>query len=316
MKGHSSKRKRSNQQVISGESRPQKRGRPPSRKALELIAQTVESLSEESDDQSENSEKSDTFEEETGKAQDKVESTPIVVRARFSNPTLKIPSNTSSQTVESTPKVIQEKVSDENPTTPLKSVSKKDSKKSSSRKQVGRAKGAKKWTEGDIESLLNCCEEVFGDHGDDWDKIHEIFKKAGSKWGRPERTASALRTKFHDLVQGESTGGGERNQYEKKALMLEGEIVNRVGATVAGEDAKGEEQAKATSTRRANTRFEFEKNIAKQFERSEKNQERRHEENKEFLKRDQELLGSMVQLLQSLVHQPSYPSIPFNIDEE
>lgn len=159
-------------------------------------------------------------------------------------------------------------------------------KENSFTKKKGRQNGAKGYSEGDLEGVLDSVKAIEPVTDAEWDKVAEHYNVTyAGKYHRAERCAAGLKTKFRELARGCSTGGGGRSNLEKQAKEIEMLIDKKAGVVVDGKsfdevtevEALPEEKlegSSSSSTVPRRTRMAFEKDIMKILR---DNEERTHE---------------------------------------
>jgi hypothetical protein len=103
-------------------------------------------------------------------------------------------------------------------------------------KQSGRRKGAVGYIGTDLKGLLDATESVLPISNDEWEQVAQVFNNWATENVRPPRTATGLKDKYCTLVWGCHSGGGERTEFEKRALDIESAINSRAGVMVEGDD--------------------------------------------------------------------------------
>ena len=94
----------------------------------------------------------------------------------------------------------------------------------------GRRKGATKYTDGDLEALLDAVDTILPQADQDWVKVESVYSAYSLKFSRTERTANALKSRFRELSWGSLSGGGGRTEFEKRAKEIERHIDEKAGA--------------------------------------------------------------------------------------
>jgi hypothetical protein len=103
-------------------------------------------------------------------------------------------------------------------------------------KKKGRTRGATSYTFGDITAILDAVEEVLPTQLSNWDNVEEHYNRYAARFYRKDRKTTELRTKYWELAWGEPSGGGERNDFEKRAKEIEGMINQKGGVVLVGDD--------------------------------------------------------------------------------
>jgi hypothetical protein len=142
----------------------------------------------------------------------------------------------------------------------------------------GKKKGATSYTEGDLVAILNSIQEILPLTDLQWERVAFHFNAHyATRFRRAERTAKVLKSKFRELSFGAPSGGGTRNEFEKRAKDIKKLIDQSTGV-------KRSDNATATTTTsisglspsfRKRTQMKFEKEIMDYLTKTEKNEEER-----------------------------------------
>ena len=131
-------------------------------------------------------------------------------------------------------------------------------------KHKGRQKGATQYSEGDLIALLDAVKEILPTSDNQWLKVETYYNIIyAEKWKRGLRNAKGLKTKFRELSHGTSTGGGKRDDFEKKAKEID-KLIDHEGQILVSDQKEEKEDSEKEEKRiisKGKTRIEFEKKI-------------------------------------------------------
>jgi hypothetical protein len=98
------------------------------------------------------------------------------------------------------------------------------------RKKRDCQKGVLMYSDQDKQHLLKYVEKVIPSSKEDWEKIEKLFNNKYTIFKkRPIRTLNSIKTKFREIAHSTLTGGGKKDEFEKKAKKLQKEIDKKCG---------------------------------------------------------------------------------------
>jgi siroheme synthase (precorrin-2 oxidase/ferrochelatase) len=142
--------------------------------------------------------------------------------------------------------------------------------------QRGRPKGATSYSVGDITELLDAIEEILPQNDEQWVLVADYYNtKYADRHEKQNRKAGALRRKYHELLFGVKSGGGEETKEQKRARQIE-QIINEKAGVLVSEEATTTQSIESVSPRKG-SRMKVEKEILDFLNKSEQLQAERFE---------------------------------------
>ena len=166
-------------------------------------------------------------------------------------------------------------------------------------KKKGRQSGAVGYQYGDLVALLDSVDTIVPLTEKQWEKVTQHYNEGYCEtMHRPFRSLSAMKTKFRELCHGVPTGGGGRDELEKRAKKIQWKMDKNAGVyrdedskseisedsvIVEDEDIEGKKR-KVSSPSSRRTRFAFEQTITTYLQDQKEEGRRRHDEKMEIFK--------------------------------